>query len=107
MGPITNLRGRDLATETKLATHQHLLLPGKPVSEHILGEVRDEVRREQAADRKLGKIVSANIGRRDEIAIYIRGQARAAADVGLQFDELFWPATLSRRRIRLPLPSSC
>lgn len=85
-----------MAAESKLATHQHLLLSGKQVRERILGEVRDEVTREQAAGRKLGKIVSVSIGRREEIAIYIRGQARAAADVGLPFDELFWPELLSQ-----------
>ncbi|MBU1211278.1 MAG: bifunctional 5,10-methylenetetrahydrofolate dehydrogenase/5,10-methenyltetrahydrofolate cyclohydrolase [Alphaproteobacteria bacterium] len=81
---------------TKSTLHEQRLLTGKPVRERILGEVRAGIAREVAAGRRLGRIVSVSVGRREEIAIYIRGQARAAAEVGLPFEELFWPETLAQ-----------
>jgi len=85
-----------LSITTKSTLHEQRLLTGKPVRERILGEVRAGIAREVAAGRRLGRIVSVSVGRREEIAIYIRGQARAAAEVGLPFEELFWPETLAQ-----------
>ncbi len=85
-----------MAIQTTSATHQQRLLTGKPVRDRILAEVCAAVEREQVVGRPLGKIVSVSIGRREEVAIYIRGQARAAAEVGLAFEELFWPEELSQ-----------
>ncbi len=45
---------------------------------------------------KVGRLVSVGIGEVEEIAVYIRGQARAAAAVGLPFDEQHWPADLTQ-----------
>ncbi|MBU2581497.1 MAG: bifunctional 5,10-methylenetetrahydrofolate dehydrogenase/5,10-methenyltetrahydrofolate cyclohydrolase [Alphaproteobacteria bacterium] len=73
-----------------------MLLSGKPVRERILREVRDAVTAEAAAGRTFGRIVSVSIGRRQEIAVYIRGQARAAHECGLNFEELFWSEDLSQ-----------
>lgn len=85
-----------MSITTKSTLHEQRLLTGKPVRERILGEVRAGIAREVAAGRRLGRIVSVSVGRREEIAIYIRGQARAAAEVGLPFEELFWPETLAQ-----------
>lgn len=85
-----------MATAAKSESQQQRLLTGKPVRERILGEVREAVERERREGRKLGRIVSVSIGQREEIAIYIRGQARAAAEVGIDFEELVWPAELSQ-----------
>ena len=49
-----------------------------------------------ATRRKVGRLVSVGIGEVEEIAVYIRGQARAAAAVGLPFDEQHWPADLTQ-----------
>lgn len=72
------------------------LLTGKPVRERVLSDVRCFVEAESKRGRSLGRIVSVSIGRREEIAIYIRGQARAAAEVGIAFEELIWPEDLSQ-----------
>lgn len=85
-----------MATKTKSASQLQRLLSGKPVRDRILGEVRAAVETESSKGRQLGKIVSIAIGAREEIAVYIRGQARAAAACGLPFEELFWPEDLSQ-----------
>ncbi len=71
------------------------LLYGRNVRARILDEVAADIVR-LAQKRPLGRLVSVAIGDIDEIAVYIRGQARAAAQVGLPFDEQHWPADLSQ-----------
>ncbi|CAI8176112.1 MAG: Bifunctional protein FolD protein [SAR116 cluster bacterium] len=44
----------------------------------------------------MGRLVSVGIGDVEEIAVYIRGQARAAAAVGLPFDQQHWSADLTQ-----------
>ena len=44
----------------------------------------------------MGRLVSISIGEHPEVAVYIRGQARAAAKVGLEFEEQIWPADLTQ-----------
>ena len=70
------------------------LLYGADIRKRILDEVAADIAR-LATRRKVGRLVSVGIGEVEEIAVYIRGQARAAA-VGLPFDEQHWPADLTQ-----------
>ncbi|MBY6144700.1 bifunctional 5,10-methylenetetrahydrofolate dehydrogenase/5,10-methenyltetrahydrofolate cyclohydrolase [Mameliella alba] len=68
------------------------LLLGKPVKDRILSEVRSLT---NSAGR-IGKLVSISIGDVPEVAVYVRNQARAAAAVGLPFDQEFWGGEVSQ-----------
>ena len=70
------------------------LLYGARIRKRILDEVAADIAR-LATRRKVGCLVSVGIGEVEEIAIHIRGQARAAA-VGLPFDEQHWPADMTQ-----------
>ena len=77
----------------------HRLLKGAPVRERLLAEVADRV----AAAREvhaLGRLVSISIGEHPEVAVYIRNQAKAAAEVGIPFDEQYWPDTLTQEECK-------
>lgn len=69
------------------------LLSGKPIRDRLLEEAAADV---AGAERGPGRLVSVSIGDSKEVAVYIRGQARAAAQVGLPFEEQFWPADLTQ-----------
>ena len=56
------------------------LLYGADIRERILDEVAADIA-PLANRRKVGRLVSVGIGEVEEIAVYIRGQARAAAAV--------------------------
>jgi len=71
------------------------LLYGADVRQRILQGVEAEILR-LGKRRSVGRLVSVGIGEVDEISVYIRGQARAAATVGLPFDEQHWPAELTQ-----------
>ena len=71
------------------------LLYGSEIRARILDEVKADVAR-LGTRRKVGRLVSVGIGEVGEIAVYIRGQARAAAAVDLPFDEQHWPTSLSQ-----------
>ena len=60
------------------------LLYGADIRKRILDEVVSDIAR-LATRRKVGHLVSVGIGEFEEIAVYIRGQARAAAaaDIGI------------------------
>ena len=68
-------------------------LDGRIVRAEILDEVRSRV---AATGKPIGKLVSISIGDVKEIAVYIRGQARAAEQVGIPFVEEYWPAALTQ-----------
>lgn len=68
-------------------------LDGRVVRAEILDEVRSRV---AATGKPIGKLVSISIGDVKEIAVYIRGQARAAEQVGIPFVEEYWPADLTQ-----------
>ncbi|MGR3433331.1 MAG: bifunctional 5,10-methylenetetrahydrofolate dehydrogenase/5,10-methenyltetrahydrofolate cyclohydrolase [Shimia sp.] len=70
----------------------HRLVRGAAVRRRILDEVAAYV----AAERPTGRLVSIMIGDTPEIGVYIRNQARAAAQVGLAFDERVWPAAITQ-----------
>ena len=56
------------------------LLYGAEIRQRILDDVADDISR-LGKRRKVGRLVSVGIGDVEEIAVYIRGQARAAAAV--------------------------
>ena len=61
------------------------LLYGADIRKRILDEVAADIAR-LATRRKVARLVSVGIGEVEEIAVYIRGQARAAAaivDIGI------------------------
>lgn len=71
------------------------LLNGKAVRERILAEVATHVAAARA-EHDVGRLVSVSIGEHKEVAVYVRGQARAAEQVGIDFDEQVWPSDLSQ-----------
>ncbi len=60
------------------------LLYGKTVRAKIFKDVKARVK-QVTQTHKLGKLVSISIGGKDDAAIYIRGQERAALKVGIPF----------------------
>jgi methylenetetrahydrofolate dehydrogenase (NADP+)/methenyltetrahydrofolate cyclohydrolase len=75
------------------------LLDGNAVRDRILAEVAERVK-EASATRPFGRLVSIAIGEHDEVAVYIRNQARAARKVGIPFDEQIWPADMSQQECK-------
>jgi len=71
------------------------LLKGKATRTRILNDVKSRVQA-AAAERSIGRLVSISIGGEDDVAIYIRGQERAARKVDIPFDAQFWPSDLSQ-----------
>ncbi|MCH2078041.1 MAG: bifunctional 5,10-methylenetetrahydrofolate dehydrogenase/5,10-methenyltetrahydrofolate cyclohydrolase [Rhodobacteraceae bacterium] len=75
------------------------LLRGAPVRGRILEEVRDYV----STAPGIGKLMSISIGNIPEVAVYIRNQARVAADVGLPFEEVHWDADVTQEECKARL----
>ena len=75
------------------------LLYGKHVRKAVFADVKRDLENLSKAG-KLGRLVSVAIGDVEEVAVYIRGQARAAAEVGMPFDEQHWPASLSQEECK-------
>lgn len=71
------------------------LLSGRTLREKILGDVADRVAK-AGSDHPVGKLVSICIGEIPEAAVYVRGQARAAEQVGIPFEEVHWPIDISQ-----------
>ncbi len=71
------------------------LLRGKTVRAKIMADVKTRLDK-AAAKHKIGRLVSISIGGEDDVAIYIKGQARAAKKVGIPFDAQFWPSDLTQ-----------
>ena len=86
-----------MTTNTAKRDHRHLL--GAPVKERILAEVRDYVTSQQT----IGKLVSISIGSTPEAAVYIRNQARVAAQAGLPFEEQVWDADITQEACKARL----
>ncbi len=88
----------DQGTQTHAHDPRHVR--GAPVRKRILSEVAGYV----AGAKDIGRLVSIMIGDTPEVAVYIRGQARAAEQVGLPFDQQVWPGDISqescKRRIQ-------
>ena len=75
--------------------NDHHLLRGAPLRDRILDEVRERVE-EAKKGHGLGRLVSISVGDHPEVAVYIRNQAKAAASVGIPFEEQKWPQELTQ-----------
>ena len=73
----------------------HRLLDGRAIRDRILSEIAERVR-EASAKHSIGRLVSVTIGGNDAVAVYVRGQAKAARTVGIRFEEQCWPSSLSQ-----------
>ena len=62
--------------------------------------ILDAVKADIAKEPKVGRIVSIMIGDTAEVAVYIRGQARAADTVGIPFDEQVWDADIMQEECK-------
>jgi methylenetetrahydrofolate dehydrogenase (NADP+)/methenyltetrahydrofolate cyclohydrolase len=71
----------------------HRLLDGIAVRDRILDKIAEQVRDASGA-HTIGRLVSISIGEHKEVAVYVRGQARAAERAGLSFEEQIWPEDL-------------
>jgi methylenetetrahydrofolate dehydrogenase (NADP+)/methenyltetrahydrofolate cyclohydrolase len=77
----------------------HRLVDGKAVRGRILEEVAATVR--AVAQRgPIGRLVSVSIGEHKEVAVYVRGQARAAGTVGIPFDNQVWSEDFSQEQCK-------
>ena len=81
--------------QRQVATTDDSFLRGKPIRERILEEAEAYVGA-LPEGQSLGRLVSVSIGRQEEIAVYVRGQARAASRVGIPFEDQHWPADLGQ-----------
>ena len=68
-------------------------LDGRKVASRIFAETREAF---EALGGATGRLVSISIGDVDEIAVYIRNQARGAERAGVPFDDQYWPGDLSQ-----------
>ena len=78
------------------------LLDGRPVRDRILLEVTERVR-QASATHQIGRLVSVSLGALKAASVYTRSQARAAAAVGLRFEEQTWPSGLSQEECKARL----
>ena len=77
-----------------MATPDPRYLSGLPVKKRILAEVAEAIGALSGA-APLPRLVSISIGDTPEVAVYIRGQKRAAEQVGLPFDDQYWPGDIT------------
>ena len=68
-------------------------LDGRKVASRIFAETREAF---EALGGATGRLVSISIGDVDEIAVYIRNQARGAERAGVPFDDQYWSGDLSQ-----------
>lgn len=78
------------------------LLDGVALRERILEEIAGRVA-EAHRRHEIGKLVSVCIGEHPEVAVYVRGQARAAKKVGIPFEEVLWPEDISQSEAKTRL----
>lgn len=80
----------------------HRLLRGAAVRDRILAEVAERL---ETGRRRhpLGRLVSISIGEKPEVGVYIRNQARSAAEAGIPFEQQVWPADLSQEECKARL----
>lgn len=78
------------------------LLDGVALREQILSEVAARVEAARAS-HPVGKLVSICIGEIPEAAVYVRGQARAAAKVGIPFEEAHWSEDITQAQAKARL----
>ena len=75
------------------------LLDGRAVRDRILAGVAERVA-VASAKHPVGRLLSVSIGENKAAAVYVRGQASAAKRVGIRFDELIWPSSLSQEEAK-------
>jgi methylenetetrahydrofolate dehydrogenase (NADP+)/methenyltetrahydrofolate cyclohydrolase len=80
----------------------HRLLDGRPVRDRILLEVAERVR-QASSTHQIGRLVSVSVGQQNAASVYTRGQAQAAARVGLRFEEQTWPSELTQEECKARL----
>lgn len=73
----------------------HRLIDGRKVRLRILDEVRAAFDTEGAQGR-VGRLVSICIGNTPAVEVYVRNQARGAAEAGLRFDAQIWPDDITQ-----------
>jgi methylenetetrahydrofolate dehydrogenase (NADP+)/methenyltetrahydrofolate cyclohydrolase len=78
------------------------LLDGVVVRDRILGEVGESFADAERV-HAIGRLISISIGEHKEVAVYVRGQARAAARVGLRFEEQIWPEDMTQEAAKARL----
>jgi methylenetetrahydrofolate dehydrogenase (NADP+)/methenyltetrahydrofolate cyclohydrolase len=75
----------------------HRFIDGRKVRVRIIEEVRAGFAAEaQSQSVKIGRLVSISIGDTPSVEIYVRNQARGAAEAGLRFDAHVWPEDISQ-----------
>lgn len=73
----------------------HRLIDGRKVRKRILDEVRAAFEAEGAPDC-VGRLVSVCIGNTPAVDVYVRNQARGAAEAGLRFEAQIWPDAMTQ-----------
>lgn len=75
----------------------HRFIDGRKVRIRIIDEVRAGLEAEaKHPGAKIGRLVSISIGDTPAVAVYVRNQARGAAEAGLRFDAHVWPDDISQ-----------
>jgi methylenetetrahydrofolate dehydrogenase (NADP+)/methenyltetrahydrofolate cyclohydrolase len=75
--------------------NDHRLIDGRKVRTRIIDEVRVGFETEARA-ATVGRLVSICVGNSPAVAVYVRNQARGAAEAGLRFDAQIWPEDISQ-----------
>lgn len=68
-------------------------IDGRKVATRVFEEVKQGF---EESGGPSGRLVSISIGDNEEIAVYIRNQARGAERAGIPFEDQFWPGDLSQ-----------
>ncbi|MEP1442070.1 MAG: bifunctional 5,10-methylenetetrahydrofolate dehydrogenase/5,10-methenyltetrahydrofolate cyclohydrolase [Hyphomicrobiales bacterium] len=84
--------------------NDHRLIDGRAVQQKLLGEIADFVSN-LTQEKPIGRLVSVSIGNVAEVDVYIRNQERAAAKVGIPFERLAWPETITQAEAKAQLVS--
>lgn len=72
-------------------------IDGKAVAARVLEETKSGF---ATLGGPSGRLVSISIGDVEEIAVYIRNQARGAERAGIPFDDQFWPGDLTQEECK-------
>lgn len=75
------------------------LLDGVALRDRMLAQIAERVA-DAGRSHRLGKLISICIGEIPEVAVYVRGQARAAAKVGIPFEEAHWPESITQQEAK-------
>jgi methylenetetrahydrofolate dehydrogenase (NADP+)/methenyltetrahydrofolate cyclohydrolase len=78
--------------------HDHKIIDGRAVAMEIRAEVEEGVERLKGCGWR-PKLVSIAIGDAEPVMLYIRNQRRAAEKIGIDFEERFYPASVSRQEM--------